>query len=79
MYLNEMPLINVIDLRKNSENLARLLRGEVRAVEDLQSEIILDSLDVKDLAVVEQEVNKKLKKKYQAELKNEMISPARSF
>lgn len=53
MYLNEMPLINVIDLRKNSENLARLLRGEVRAVEDLQSEIILDSLDVKDLAVVE--------------------------
>ena len=79
MYLNEMPLINVIDLRKNSENLARLLRGEVRAVEDLQSEIILDSLDVKDLAVVGQEVNKKLKKKYQAELKNEMISPARSF
>ena len=79
MYLNEMPLINVIDLRKNSENLARLLRGEVRAVEDLQSEIILDSLDIKDLAVVEQEVNKKLKKKYQAELKNEMISPARSF
>jgi len=79
MYLNEIPLINVIDLRKNSENLARLLRGEVRAVEDLQSEIILDSLDVKDLAVVEQEVNKKLKKKYQAELKNEMISPARSF
>ena len=77
--ITEVPLVNVIDLRKRSENMARLQRGHVTRMEDLQSEIVLNSqIDVRDLAPLEQEVNKKLRKKHQAELKNEMRAAPRS-
>ena len=65
MSLVEIPILNVIDLTKRSENLARLNKGQIRSIEDFQSEIVIDNqLNVKDLAVVEEEVNKKLRKKH---------------
>lgn len=77
--LTEVPIRNVIDLRNQSENMSRLRKGQVHRVEDLQSVIVIDeSLEFKDLAIVELEVNKKLRKKHKAELKNEMIAAPRT-
>lgn len=60
--LTDLPLLNVIDLTKRSENVKKLRHG--KAVEDLESEIVVDShLSQDDLAIVELEVNKKRKKK----------------
>ena len=59
-----MPLLNVIDLTKRSENIKKLRQNGTTAIKDLESEIVVDShLSQDDLAIVEIEVNKKRKKK----------------
>ena len=65
--MTSLPILNMIDLTRRSENLQRVKKGA--KFDDLECEIITDkSLDEADLQVVEVEVNKKRKKKQIAEL-----------
>ena len=75
--LTDLPLLNVIDLTNRSANTRKLKQGQ--PLDDLESEVMVDThLCQEDLAIVEEEVNKKRKKKQEAELKHQMISPASS-
>ena len=67
----------MIDLTKHSPNIAKLRQGN--RIEELDFEIVVDShLSEADLPSLEVELNKKRRKKHQAERTNAMISPASS-
>ena len=73
--LTQLPVLNLFDLTRRSENMAILKKGG-RAT-DLTCETLTDGkLSDSDLPDVEIEVNKKKRKKLAK--RNEMISPASS-
>ena len=72
----ELPVLNVFDLTRRSENFLKYKRGDVERPADLESSIIVDDkLAEGDLFLIEKEVNKANRKRIK-DLKNNAMIPA---
>ena len=71
-----MPVLNVYDLTRRSENFLKYKRGDVTKPGDLESSVMVDNkLDEGDLILIEKEVNKANRKRIK-DLKNNNMIPA---
>ena len=72
----ELPVLNVFDLTRRSENFLKFKRGDVARPGDLESSIIVDDkLGEGDLHLIEKEVNKANRKRIK-DLENNQMIPA---
>ena len=72
----ELPVLNVFDLTRRSENFLKYKRGAVARPADLESNIVVDDkLAEGDLLLIEKEVNKANRKRIK-DLKNNNMIPA---
>ena len=72
----ELPVLNLYDLTRRSENFLKYKRGDVTKPDDLESSVIVDDkLAEGDLMLIEKEVNKANRKRIK-DLKNNTMIPA---
>ena len=72
----ELPVLNLYDLTRRSENFLKYKRGDVTKPSDLESSVIVDDkLAEGDLILIEKEVNKANRKRIK-DLKNNNMIPA---
>ena len=72
----ELPVLNLYDLTRRSENFLKYKRGDVTKPGDLESSVIVDDkLAEGDLILIEKEVNKANRKRIK-DLKNNNMIPA---
>ena len=65
--INQIPLLNIFDMRKASSNMQLVRLGNVNKPEDLESQEVPDwKVKEVDLSIIEREVNRKKRKRAKA-------------
>ena len=71
--INQIPMLNMFDLRRRTHNQKKVRDGEV---DDLESALVPDNqVTEQDLELIEKEVNKKKRKRRKDQKNGDMLSP----